>query len=269
MIKRACLSLLSTTLLALPVDALAGVSDWAVNPGGRMRIVALSPDSTGKVEGVIEIEPTPGWITYWREPGDAGMPPQMTLAPQSGLTLSHIDFPVPQRFDQNGVSDIGYDEPVALPFTLSATGKAGDELDATVFIGVCKEICVPFQAELSTSLVSFEDASARPIIEAAKTHLPEKPSAEFFAEKPKVGADGKTVSVTVGLPDVQDKPEFYLTGPDGYVYFDPLLQRADMGKVIATFPLDTLPRQYSFSGKTWRLLVKSGSRAMETPLVFD
>lgn len=269
MMKPAILTCLVALLSALPGSALAGASDWATNPGGRMRIVALSPDPQGKVRGVIEIAPSPGWITYWREPGDAGMPPQMTLSAQSGFTLSGIDFPVPQRFDQNGVSDIGYDAPVALPFTLTASGTVGTSLEATVFIGVCKEICVPFQATLSAPLSPDEDAVSGPIIEAAAALLPEKPSADFFSEAPKPGDDGKTVSVTVGLPDLQNKPELYLTGPDGYVYFDPLLQRADMGKMIATFPLDSLPRHYSFSGKTWRLLVKSGARAMETPLVFD
>lgn len=268
--KPAVLALFAATCLALPGAAHAGLSDWAVNPGGRMRIAALSPDADGTVRGAIEIEPSPGWITYWREPGDAGMPPQMTPAPQSGLALEAIDFPPPKLFEQNGVSDIGYDGPVALPFTLAANGgETARSLSANLFIGVCKEICIPFQADLAAALTPAEDEAARAIVEGARQALPQPPSSDFFADRPKVGTDGQTITVPVTLPAFRDMPELYLTGPDGYVYFKPHLQQSGGGRVFATFNANPLPRGYSFSGKTWRLLVISSGRAMETSLVFE
>lgn len=253
-----------------PTIALAGVSDWVNNPGGRMRIAVQAPDASGEVHGVIEIEPAKGWITYWREPGEAGMPPQMTLVPGTGLTLEDLRFPPPRVFDQGGVRDIGYGEPVSLTFTLK--GKAADPaLKAGVFIGVCKEICVPFQADFTVPFTgnAEEEAEAKAVLIAAENRLPEVPSADFFAEKPRIGVDGKTVTVPVGLPDLQNKPEFFLTGPDGYVYIEPMLARSGTSQADATFVLGELPRNYDLSGKTWRLLVKSGNRSMETTLVFD
>lgn len=250
-----------------PAAAEAGVSGWAENPGGRMRLVVLPPDAQGIAKGAIEIETAEGWITYWREPGEAGTPPQMTIAPESGLSLEALRFPPPQVFGKKGMRDIGYDEPVALPFALKAEAGA-KVLKAALFIGICKEICVPFQAEFEVPLKGRE-AEARAVVKAAEARLPEAPSARFFAEKPRIGAGGKTVTVAVTLPDPQSMPELFLTGPEGYVYFEPALERSGKGKTYATFLLEDLPRGYDLSGKTWHLLVKAGGRAMETPLVFD
>lgn len=258
--------LILAALTALPAAAAAGVSDWVDNPGGRMRLVVLPPDGSGTVKGAVEIEPARGWITYWREPGEAGMPPQITIAPESSLALEALRFPAPDLFEQNGVRDIGYDGPVSLPFTLKAKGAA-ERLKAEVFIGVCKEICVPFQAAFDLPLKG-DEAEAGKAIAAAEARLPEGPSADFHAEKPRIGADGSTVSVEIALP-APGAAEFYLTGPDGYVYLDPALESAGPGRTRATFTLDELPRGYDLTGKTWRLLVKSGGRTMETALVFD
>lgn len=264
--KKALPLALFVSLLLCPAAAFAGVSGWADNTGGRMRIAILPPAADGTRRGVVEIEPAPGWITYWREPGEAGMPPQIEIAPENGLALKSLRFPAPEIFEQNGVRDIGYDRPVGLVFTLD--GKAGGTLDATVFIGVCKEICVPFQAGFTVPLTGGETEAAA-ILAQAESRLPEAPSPGFSADSPKIGPQAKSVSVAVTLPGPAQEAHFYLTGPEGYVYLDPALTPAEGGKTQALFTLGELPKGYDFHGKSWNLLVVSGERAMETPLVFD
>ena len=80
-----------------------------------MRLVVLPADAHGQRAGALQIEPSPGWITYWREPGDAGIPPSITLAPDGGYTLTEIAYPVPKLIDSGDLHDIGYDGPVTLP----------------------------------------------------------------------------------------------------------------------------------------------------------
>lgn len=253
-------------LTALPTPGSADISGWVDNPGGRVRLIVLPPDPQGRVEGAVEIEPAAGWITYWREPGEAGVPPQLQFLPESGLALEALDFPAPRTFRQNGVSDIGYDQAVSLPFRAKAEGAA-ERLKATLFIGICKDICVPFQASFDVAF-SGGEAEAQAAIAAAKAALPEAPSDSFHAGKPVLSSDGRTVKVPLTLPSA-DVPTLYLTGPEGYVYIDPVLGRAADGSVEATFTLGELPRNYDPHGKTWRLTAKAGGRAMETPLVFD
>ena len=110
-------------MLGVAAAARAETSDWALNEGGRMRLVVLPADEQGNRAAALQIEPSPGWITYWREPGDAGIPPSITLAPDSGYKISEIGYPVPKRLDNGDLRDIGYDGAVTLPLVLS--GPAG------------------------------------------------------------------------------------------------------------------------------------------------
>ena len=67
---------LGLSLLACP--ALASSSDWYEAEGGRVRLVTSgAADENGVIEGALEIDLKPGWKTYWRDPGDAGVPPTL------------------------------------------------------------------------------------------------------------------------------------------------------------------------------------------------
>ena len=125
-----------------------------------MRLVALAPDADGHIRAALQIEPEPGWITYWREPGDSGIPPQVSPAPEGNVALEKVAFPVPKLITVGKVKEIGYDAPVTLPLDFRVTGDRPDKLDVTVFIGLCKDICIPFQTALSVPLSS---PSASPV----------------------------------------------------------------------------------------------------------
>ena len=279
---RLCLALTALTVAlsgALPGAlgaARAEVSDWAVNEGGRMRLVVLPADEHGQRAGALQIEPSPGWITYWREPGDAGIPPSITLAPESGYTLSDVAYPVPKRIDSGDVHDIGYDAPVTLPLVITgpADGRlSSGELKATVSIGRCRKICIPFQAEFQLSLRLSETADAQEteLVAAARRTLPQPPSADFAVKSHALSADGKQLSLTVTVPEATrpDEAEIFVTGPSGHVFFKERERRLEGNALSVVLPISGLPRKYDIHGKRWGLLVKAGGRAMETSLAFD
>ena len=125
-----------------------------------MRLVVT--EEGGRPRGMLEIKLDPGWKTYWREPGDGGIPP--TLA-GDGMTVD-LQFPAPERFSENGQVFNGYHTAVSLPFVLPETLVSVDRL--TAFIGVCSDICVPFQAEFPL----VKDGSDAEIIDEAFAKLP-------------------------------------------------------------------------------------------------
>lgn len=266
---------LSGALLGFVAAARAESSDWALNEGGRMRLVVLPADADGKRAAALQIEPSPGWITYWREPGDAGIPPSVTLAPGSGYTLSDIGYPVPKRIDNGDLRDIGYDAPVTLPLVLSgpAGGSSSGELKASVFIGLCRNICIPFQAEFQLSLTLSETAKAEEaeIVAAARKTLPEAPSPNFSVQSHALSSDGKQLSLTLTVPEgtTPDGAEIFVTGPSGHVFFGDGERRLEGNALTVALPISGLPRKYDIHGKRWGLLVKAGGRAMETTLAFD
>lgn len=82
-----------------------------------------------------------GWKTYWRSPGEAGLPVRV----HQGETELELYYPVPQRFELFGLETYGYGKHVVIAFVVSQTNiRDGLQLNADFM--VCKDICVPFRA---------------------------------------------------------------------------------------------------------------------------
>lgn len=266
------LSIPFAALLCGVAMAHAATSDWVDNQGGRMRLVALAPDAQGHIRAALQIEPEPGWITYWREPGQGGIPPQVTPAPGSGVTLEKTGYPIPKPISVGPIQEIGYDAPVTLPLDFRLMGKPPEKLELSAFIGLCKDICIPFQAELSLTLPVGEQPTSHELalLDAAKALLPEAPSSDFAVQSHTISADAKSLSLRLTLPEAAGKtPAIYVTGPSGYVFF----QQANATWEGATFSTDIeigkLPKNYDPKGKSWGILVVDGDRAMETTLALE
>ena len=279
MIGKTSFALLLTMLLGTLAAAIstggiayAAMSDWADNEGGRMRLVALAPDAQGHIRAALQIEPAPGRITYWREPGEGGIPPQVSPAPESGVTLEKTSYPTPKPITVGAIQEIGYDAPVTLPLDFRVKGKQPTTLDLTAFIGLCKDICIPFQAEFSLPLSDASQSTLheQALLDAANASLPQAPSPDFAVENHRLSPDAKTLSLHLTLPETTgDAPSIYVTGPTGYVFFKQLNAKRD-GKTFTTdIAIGKLPKNYDIKGKSWGVLVIDGERAIETTLAFE
>ncbi|MGE6740966.1 protein-disulfide reductase DsbD domain-containing protein [Allorhizobium pseudoryzae] len=270
--RAAGLVALAASLSLLAGTADAAMSRWAENEGGRMRIIALAPEADGTVQGALQIEPKDGWITYWKEPGEAGIPPQITLSPGHGITLKDISFPVPKPFETGNIRDLGYDHPVTLPFTLTLADPSQPlKLNASAFIGLCRNICIPFQAEFELDLSTAKGLPLEEnlILDKAARSLPERPTPDFAVARHGLSDDLKTLRLAVKLPQASEAPQIYVAGPDGHVLFDQENARRTGGLYEVEMPVGKLPKGYDPKGKSWDILVVAGSRAMETSLAFD
>ncbi|MBB3539959.1 MULTISPECIES: protein-disulfide reductase DsbD domain-containing protein [unclassified Rhizobium] len=262
---------LLVVMLQLSQPARAEMSAWADNEGGRMRLIALPPDAHGSIRAGLQIEPKPGWITYWREPGNSGIPPQVGFSSE-GISLDKMSFPTPKHIVDDKVDEVAYDTSVTFPLQLTAKDPALHELKATAFIGICKEICIPFQAELS---LTFEpSARSRPeeekILRDAEAALPEAASSEFNVSDHRLSPDMKELSLTVTLPESgETAPEVIVAGPSGHVFTKQTATHRDGQSFTTTLSVGKLPKAYDIHGKTWSALVIDGSRAIETPLAFE
>ncbi|MFL5014016.1 protein-disulfide reductase DsbD domain-containing protein [Rhizobium sp.] len=271
------IALVSVVAALVPFySAHAEMSAWADNEGGRMRLVALAPDAGGKIRAALQIEPKPGWITYWREPGGNGIPPQITIAAESGVSLDAIAYPVPKHFFNGTVEDIAYDASVTLPLSLTAAGKGPVAIDASAFIGICKDICIPFQAnfqlKLGPALQSHPQEES--ILQAADASLPKPPSPDFGVTAHAMSPDRKTLSLTLALPsggpgEGKGAPDIIVTGPSGHAFTKQIGGKRDGATFKVDVAIGKLPENYDLSGKHWGVLVIDGERAMETTLVFQ
>ncbi len=211
--------------------ALAASSPWQDSVGGRVRMVVAEP-GVGKtsVHAVLQIQLTAGWKTYWRDPGDAGVPPQFDLTGSENLALDGLQFPAPHRFDDGTSVWAGYKEPVAIGIDLTRTDSAkAMRLKGSVFLGVCEKICVPVKVEfdvpLGDAMSSNEDEQ---LVAATYAALPEAAGGTMKIESAKV--DGKQLTLTVATPSAT--PDLYLAAPQGWQFGAPKLVSATEGKAV-------------------------------------
>lgn len=264
-----CRTLLATALLsalALPLPAaLAASSDWTRTPGGDLRLVALPPDRDGAVRAVLDIRLNAGWTTYWRDPGGAGVPPSLTV---SGATLETIGFPVPKRLGTDDLHYAGYDAPVGLPLRLrTATGP----ITAAVFLGVCKEICIPVQTELTVDpgRESSADPLEETIVAAAEAALPAAASAGLEPVSGRWSADGKTLFVRFRAPAGTPPPEVYVSGPADVQFGLAEAMTREGDGYLAEVPVLFRSKHADLSHTPLLLALRAGARTMEAPLPLE
>lgn len=140
----------------------------------HVRLVAYleAPLAPGKTTWVaIRQEMDPGWHTYWRNPGEAGIPTSVSWRLPNGVTAGGIRWPTPAVFSDGTVTNYGYDKNVTLlvPLTASRFAKSGIA-QFTVNLLVCEHMCIPGQATLELDLQ--KPSSTANIFAAARHALP-------------------------------------------------------------------------------------------------
>jgi DsbC/DsbD-like thiol-disulfide interchange protein len=247
-------------LIASASPAAASSSDWYAVEGGGIRLVtAGQADASGLIRGVLEIALKPGWKTYWRDPGDAGVPPTVDVAPSTNISAATLEYPPPQRFNDGFAVWAGYKEPVSLPVTFAAA-KPGEPalIEADVFLGICETICIPVQARLSVDPAADpdnqEDAAQ---VEAAFASLPE-PARPDFGVTFIHGQSGELL-VQAHIPGDPEGAEFFIAASDGYMFGTP--ERKDEGgKVLFSVPVLEWPAALSTKGGlNYTLVTASGA----------
>src|SRR3954454_25111888 len=138
-------------------------SPWQRDAHSAVRLLAGSRSGTVLLGGVaIQLEP--GWKTYWRTPGDSGVPPRFDFSKSENVEAVTVLWPAPKKFDDGaGGTALGYKQQLVLPLRIVA--KNADKpvmLRAGINYAVCDKICIPVeaQAELAfASVASTEDGN--------------------------------------------------------------------------------------------------------------
>src|SRR3954464_12312062 len=113
----------ATTLLAssLALGARADdASPWQRDGHSAVRLLAGSRSGAALLGG-IAFHPQPGWKTYWRIPGDSGVPPRFDFSKSDNVEAVTVMWPAPMKFDDGaGGHSLGYKQQVVLPLRIVA-----------------------------------------------------------------------------------------------------------------------------------------------------
>ncbi len=105
--------------LAVPTAALAAHSDWVDADEARLRLLLTEP-AEGRIAAGIEIELEPGWYTYWRNPGEAGVPPVFDFSGSENVGDVTVRYPAPTRHDDGASVSLVYTDTVVFPLSVEA-----------------------------------------------------------------------------------------------------------------------------------------------------
>lgn len=239
--------ILPLVLTALPLEAVASSSPWLETQGGRVRLVtAGAPDSAGVLTGALEIDLLPGWKTYWRDPGEAGVPPVVDVSASPNIVSAELSFPAPQRFDDGYSKWAGYKHSIALPVKFTLKGSEAGRIDANVFLGICETICIPVQGRLEVDPADDPgNAGDAALVEAALAALPKPEQPGFGVELS--ASDTGHVEVEAHAPAGAKPLDFFLASEQGYVFGTPERLEAD-GKVRFSIPVIERPAAAPIEG---------------------
>ena len=267
---RAALGVAATVFassLALQAHA-QDASPWQQDGHSATRLLAGSR-SGAVLLGGIAFQLQPGWKTYWRTPGDSGVPPRFDFSRSENIEAVTILWPAPLQFDDGaGGHSLGYHDQVVLPLRIVA--KNADKpvmLRAAVNYAVCDKLCIPVEADAElafTSVASTEDSA----LFAALDTVP-KP-ANVGDPNPltirDVKRDGKSaVLVDVVAPAEAGSVNLFVEGPtpDWALPVPKLLEHSPAGVRRFTFELDGLPPGAKPEGAALKLTLVSGDRSYE------
>jgi DsbC/DsbD-like thiol-disulfide interchange protein len=272
---RAALGLAATLFASsLAIEARAeDASPWQRDGHSAVRLLAGSR-SGAVLLGGIALRLQSGWKTYWRTPGDSGVPPRFDFSKSDNIEAVTVMWPAPTKFDDGaGGYSLGYRDQVVLPLRIVA--KNADKpvtLRAGISYAVCEKLCIPVEAnaELAfTSVASTEDSS----LFAALDTVP-KP-ANVGDPNPltirDVKRDGKsTVLVDVVSPDARELALF-VEGPtpDWGLPVPKLLEHSPPGVKRFAFELDGLPPGVNPDGAALKLTLVGGDRSYEFNINLD
>lgn len=221
--------------LSPPVQAAS--SAWFDAEGGRIRLVAEEPSADGSLRAFLDIDLAPGWKTYWREPGESGIPPQLSLTDASGKSLrAALHFPPPERIDDGYSVWAGYKNPVRLPILL--TQAPDGMVRGKIFLGICESICIPVETELSLDLSQGATALEQGMVEQAFQTLPGAPDDEFGIEHARLSTEGDRLLVTTRVPDgAEETVDLFAAAPAEWRLGTPKKIEEHSGGGLVTFAL--------------------------------
>lgn len=254
----------------VPVRAHAAAGAWTTAGPVEARLIA-AVDATGDrttLPLALEIRLAPGWKTYWRSPGDAGLPPAIDWAGSENLAGAELAYPAPHRFTVLDIETVGYDGRVTFPVRakLREPGRPV-ALHAAVDLLVCADICVPQRVVLALKLpagAATPGAEAEAVA-AAEAAVPGDGAAAGLAVTA-VRAMGAALEVEATAREPFVSPDLFVETDPALAFAAPAVRFADGDRrVVMRLALaDPKPEPApDLAGRALTLTLVDGRRAME------
>jgi len=267
----------AASLIAASNAADADASRWDGDARSAVRLIAgSSPPDGGPIRAGVEIRLKSGWHTYWRYPGDAGVPPRFDFSQSQNLKSVEVRWPAPQRIPEQGLVAIGYTGDVILPLAIVPQIRGEPvKLRLKLDYAVCEMLCVP--AEGKAELVLTAGASSHETaLAAAEARVPKRTAlgegSALIVRSVRREDTGRRprIIVDVAAPPAAEIALF-AEGPtaDWALPVPAAVDGAPKGLQRFAFELDGAPPGASYDGARIALTAVAGDAAIEVVTRLD
>jgi DsbC/DsbD-like thiol-disulfide interchange protein len=245
-------------LPAMPAFATNAFStDWAPTAKSQARLIAGGAGLAG-----FEIALSPGAITYWRDPGDAGLPPTLDFSASDNVSSVDPEFPAPKRIKEaDGGEAFGYDGGVVFPLRVKlrdATKPATLKLNAD--FAVCEKVCLPAKAHLELALPSSAtDSPFAGAVVAALASVPRAVAPKDFGALEALDAESWRLC---SAHEEGSSRDLFVEAPPGW-WVKTAPAQADGGRDCFTLTIGDKPKDATLP-VALRLTLTGGAGAIET-----
>jgi DsbC/DsbD-like thiol-disulfide interchange protein len=207
--------------LLLASRAPASAADWVAGAKSQARLIDGGLREGTRYAGV-QIRLSGEAVTYWRDAGEAGVPPTFDFAGSDNVAEAEAVYPQPERINEDGQQAFGYRHEVLFPIRVAAVDpKKPVTLSLKLDYAVCEKICIPVHAQLNATLpptpVEAEGALLAEALRQVPKSLDAEAAARFAAVSPAKPAAGKPQwRVTIAEGEARD---LFVEPPTGF-YFD-------------------------------------------------
>jgi DsbC/DsbD-like thiol-disulfide interchange protein len=271
-----CAALAACGIVAIS-SVMAGAADespWSEDVRSSVRLIAgANKNGDAQLRAGIEIKMQPGWKTYWRYPGDSGVPPHFDFSGSENLKDVKVLYPAPHLFTDETGRSLGYKEKVIIPLAISPQqpGKPV-RLRLKIDYAVCEKLCVPAEGRAELVL-GVGESSHNSEMAAAESRVPKQVTAAQAGLTARRVNSGPKPLVTVDLGVPTNQPvELFVEGPTPQwaLPIPKPVQAAPASRAQFSFELDGLPPGVDPTGQLdLTFTVVTGERAIEVKSHLD
>ena len=198
----------------LPAKGGAATSAVVTTPHVRAELIAHAPQGVEPSQPLwlgLQITHQPEWHTYWKNPGDSGLPIEMAWTLPAGLDAGEIAWPLPKKIPIGTLANYGYEGTVLLPVPVTVASTFAPKAltnDATVRLRatwlVCRKECIPEEGDFTLTIPARSTTAMHgAAFDAALAAQPRPVMGSVQGVRPDSNAriEGNTLQLSVqGLP---------------------------------------------------------------------
>ena len=246
---------------------------------GRLASLHLAQarlNEDGSYWGLLEFTLADHVKTYWRTPGEAGLPPRFDWTASTNLADVTLSWPAPIRFEDGGGHSIGYEKTLSLPILIKPLDPSKPvQIDLTLDYAVCETLCLPLHERLRAVFNQSKGVTGAQQIALQKAlQLVPKKQDLGSTEAPavtRVISEGEMLRIDLRTDPAMTIQDIFVEGPDGWVFAGPLPlpPSGSEGQSFLVNVLERPERGASLANLTLAVTVTTPALSSETVLTLD